>query len=65
VWIAPLRNSRGFILTLDNEVSLWFNQEGDCFKYDGWEVGNYKDGDITVLDNCPKIGLFIHEGEDD
>lgn len=60
VHIAPLRNSRGFLLTLDGQVSLWFNQEGNYFEYDGWEIGEYRDGDVTVLDKCPKVDLFIH-----
>jgi hypothetical protein len=49
--IAPFSGSRGFIITLDNRLSLWFNQDGDCFKYDGFEMGPYDDGDVTVFDS--------------
>jgi len=41
---------RGFRLELDNQVSLWFEQRGDHFEYDGWEVGDYEDGEVTVFD---------------
>lgn len=43
--------SRGFIITLNNNFSLFFYQDGDTFKYDGFEIGEYENGDITVLDN--------------
>lgn len=49
--IKPLSgNSRGFIITLDNNFSLWFFQDGDTFVYDGFETGEYTDGEITVFD---------------
>lgn len=50
--IQPLtERSRGFIITIDNRLSLWFNQDGDCFKYDGFETGPYDNGDVTVFDS--------------
>jgi len=51
VHIQPLSGSRGFIITLDNNLTLWFYQDGDHFIYDGFEMGEYEDGDVTVLDN--------------
>jgi hypothetical protein len=52
IHIQPLSGgSRGFILTLDNKLTLWFYQDGDHFKFDGIEMGEYDDGDVTVFDN--------------
>lgn len=42
---------RGFILILDLKTALFFYQDGDHFKYDGFEMGEYKKGDVTVFDN--------------
>lgn len=41
---------RGFILILDQKTSLYFYQDGDHFKYDGYEMGEYKKGDVTLFD---------------
>ncbi len=41
---------RGFILILDRKTSLYFYQDGDHFKYDGYEMGEYKKGDVTLFD---------------
>ena len=49
--IQPFYGSRGFLITLDNNLTLWFNQDGDHFVYDGFETGTYDDGDVTVFDN--------------
>jgi hypothetical protein len=50
--IQPLAGSaRGFIITLDNKFSLWFFQDGDHFIYDGFETGEYDDGEVTVFDS--------------
>lgn len=43
-------NMRGFQLILDGLLSLYFSQEGDHFVYDGFEMGPYDDGDVTILD---------------
>lgn len=52
IHIKPYRaGSRGFIINLDNKFTLWFNQEGDHFVFDGFEIGEYDDGDVTVFDN--------------
>jgi len=42
---------RGFILILDSKTALYFYQDGDHFKYDGFEMGKYKKGDVTIFDN--------------
>ncbi|MFA6536843.1 MAG: hypothetical protein WCT18_00415 [Patescibacteria group bacterium] len=47
IHIQPLSGgSRGFILTLDNKLTLWFYQNGNHFEYDGFEMGEYEDLDI-------------------
>lgn len=43
-------NSRGFILVLDKETALYFYQDGDHFVYDGFEMGEYDNGDVTIFD---------------
>ncbi|MFH0829320.1 MAG: hypothetical protein V1907_04045 [Candidatus Kerfeldbacteria bacterium] len=43
-------NSRGFMIVLDGKTSLWFYQDGDHFKYDGFEMGEYEKGDVTIFD---------------
>ena len=49
---------RGFIVVLDLKTALYFYQDGDHFKYDGFEMGEYDKGDVTILDNIPeKISL--------
>jgi hypothetical protein len=45
---------RGFILVLDRKTSLYFYQDGEHFKYDGYEIGEYKKGDITLFDGIEK-----------
>lgn len=53
--IQPLRSRRrGFILTLDNKLTLWFYQDGDHFTFDGYEMGEYENGEVTVFDNLDK-----------
>ncbi len=56
IHIQPLSgvNGRGFIMFIDNKLSLWFNQDGDCFKYDGFEMGEYDGGEVTVFDGIQK-----------
>jgi hypothetical protein len=41
---------RGFRIIFDKEIALYFHQRGDSFEYDGWEAGEYEDGDVTILD---------------
>ena len=50
--IEPLGDSsRGFILFLDNKLSLWFYQDGEHFIFNGYEIGEYDDCEVTVFDN--------------
>lgn len=46
-------NSRGFILVIDQQTALYFYQDGDHFSYDGFEMGKYDKGDVTILDKAP------------
>ncbi len=46
----PSRNGRGFIICLDNKLSIFFYQENDHFYFDGLEIGEYENGDVTVFD---------------
>jgi len=41
---------RGFILVLDKKTALYFYQNGDHFIYDGFELGEYDGGDVTIFD---------------
>lgn len=43
-------DSRGFLLVLDQQTALYFYQDGDHFKYDGFEMGEYEKGDVTIFD---------------
>jgi hypothetical protein len=50
--IVPSRSDlRGFQIILDRGFSLFFYQDGDHFVYDGFEMGPYKAGDVTVFDD--------------
>jgi hypothetical protein len=42
--------SRGFIFVIDGKTALYFYQDGDHFAYDGFEMGEYEKGDITIFD---------------
>jgi len=44
------QNGRGLIITLDRKLTLWFFQKGDHFTFDGFEMGEYDKGDVTVFD---------------
>ena len=50
--IHPLssQGGRGFIIILDRKLSLHFYQNGDSFYYDGFEIGKYNKGNVTVFD---------------
>lgn len=55
IHIEPLSSSgRGFVITLDNKLTLWFYQDGKHFKFDGIEMGEYDNGEVTVFDDCKK-----------
>lgn len=47
----PSRTGRGFVIYIDNELSLHFYQKGDTFYFDGFEMGEYENGDVQVFDN--------------
>lgn len=46
----PSHGDRGFVLVVDRKTALFFFQDGDHFEYDGFEMGEYTKGDVTVLD---------------
>jgi len=52
--VFPATAARGFILTLDRETALYFYQDGDHFKYDGFEMGPYEKGDVKIFDRLSK-----------
>jgi hypothetical protein len=43
-------NGRSLIMYIDKKLSLHFYQDGNTFTYDGFEMGPYDDGDVTVFD---------------
>lgn len=47
--------TRGFILVLDRKTALYFYQDGDHFKYDGFEMGEYDEGDVTLFDHLKEV----------
>lgn len=49
--ITPTVSGRGFILILDKKISLYFYQDHNHFSYDGFEMGEYDGGDVTIFDN--------------
>ena len=55
--IQPLAGTggRGFIICLDNKLTLWFYQDGDHFKFDGIEMGEYGNGEVTVFDALKEV----------
>lgn len=56
IHLQPLsgQRGRGFIISLDNKMTLWFFQNGDHFTFDGFEIGEYADGDVTLFDGMTK-----------
>lgn len=62
--LFPYRgNSRGFILVLDRQTALFFNQNGGQFVYDGWEMGEYVKGDVTIFDGLAGKDLSPYPDE--
>ena len=48
--IVPLGpGSQGFQFIIDSSTSLYFYQDGDHFVYDGYEMGQYGKGEVTIL----------------
>lgn len=55
--IEPLSgDGRGFRLITDRRTAFYFRQDGDGFEYDGYEVGEYGKGDVTLFDDIPGAG---------
>lgn len=50
-------NQRGFILVLNRQTALFFDQDGDHFQYDGFEMGEYNKGEVTIFDCLNKDRL--------
>lgn len=49
--VVPSRsNDRGFQLIIDRQTALYFYQDGDHLTYDGFEMGEYDKGDVTIFD---------------
>jgi hypothetical protein len=49
--VFPSRSGmRGFHVVLDGTLALFFCQDGDHFVYDGFEMGPYEAGDVTIFD---------------
>ncbi|MDP2812130.1 MAG: hypothetical protein Q8O32_00360 [bacterium] len=44
-------SSRGFMIILDKKTALYFYQDGDHFIYDGYEIGEYDKGNVTIFDS--------------
>lgn len=44
-------NQRGFIIIIDQETAIYFYQNGDHFEYDGFEMGEYEKGEVTIFDD--------------
>ncbi len=54
--IHPLSGpSRGFVIILDLKTALFFYQDGDHFVYDGFEIGEYEKGDVTIFDKISSV----------
>jgi len=50
--LLPLTSGyRGFMIVLDKKTALYFHQDYDHFIYDGFEMGKYEKGDVTIFDN--------------
>jgi len=50
------RNGRSLIVVLDRKTTLFFYQDGDHFVYDGFEMGEYEKGDVTIFDDIKNKG---------
>ena len=48
--VLPTEGIRGFRLVLNNRFAIYFFQDGDNFAYDGFEVGEYETGEVTIFD---------------
>lgn len=50
--LPAVGGGRGFQIVLDGGLSLYFFQDGDHFVYDGFELGVYERGDVTLFDGA-------------
>ncbi len=58
--------TRGFVLVLNRKTALYFYQDGDHFAYDGYEMGEYEKGDVTIFDNITSLGpISMNEWSED
>jgi len=48
--VPSTSGGREFQIIIDGSIALYFYQDGDHFVYDGFESGEYENGDITVFD---------------
>lgn len=55
---------RDFILVLDRETALFFYQDGDHFKYDGFEMGKYNKGEVTIFDDLANKDLSPYPNDE-
>lgn len=46
--------NRGFVLIFDLQTAIYFHQDGDHFAYDGFEMGEYEKGDVTIFDRIKR-----------
>ncbi len=54
----PNVGGRGLIMVIDCKTALFFYQEGEHFVYDGYEMGKYNKGDVTIFDDLRKDVLM-------
>ncbi len=52
--LIPTGIGRGFMIIIDRKTALYFYQDGDHFVYDGFEMGEYEKGDVTIFDGIAK-----------
>lgn len=52
--VPSVSNSRGFQLIIDRQTALYFYQDGEHFVYDGFEMGQYDKGQVTIFDSLTK-----------
>ncbi len=52
--LIPTGIGRDFMIIIDGKTALYFYQDGDHFVYDGFEMGEYEKGDVTIFDEIKK-----------
>ncbi len=61
--LPSIGGGRGFQIVLDGTLSLYFFQDGDHFVYDGFELGEYERGDVTLFDEECRCWERWEEGQ--